>query len=149
MPVLLTLLPTALASWRMTCFLTLPAPNLLCTCGRAPKTLLSIPPTLFSRYEENYWFQGKRYLVIKFLIMVAQMTLLDRMIDFMATAPSTKEILEMKATPSENERISYLLHLNREGKLGREEKRELDAIEMAEHIMRRAKSAAFRKTSGK
>lgn len=81
--------------------------------------------------------------------MVAQMTLLDRMIDFMASAPSTREILEMKATPSENERISYLLQLNREGKLGRDEKRELDAIEMAEHIMRRAKSAAFRKTKGK
>lgn len=71
------------------------------------------------------------------------------MIDFMAGAPSPQEIMAIKATPAENERITYLLSLNTAGKISREEEKELDVILMANRIMTRAKAIAYGKLNGK
>lgn len=71
------------------------------------------------------------------------MTLLGRMIDFMATSPSPQKILEMEATPMEDERANHLIHLSKTGRISLVDQKELDAILMAQHLMVRAKAIAY------
>ncbi|MFT5997880.1 MAG: hypothetical protein ACI81P_000325 [Neolewinella sp.] len=81
--------------------------------------------------------------------MVAETTLLGRMIDFMATSPSPQEILNMKATSREEERIDHLAHLSKEGRISSVDQQELDAILMAQHLMIRAKAIAYGRIKSK
>ena len=77
--------------------------------------------------------------------MVAEISLFNRIVDLLIDAPNPEAIIAIKATPEENDRVGYLLERNKEGLLNLEEQKELDGFTTAEHIIRLAKSKAYKK----
>lgn len=60
----------------------------------------------------------------------------------LASLPSPETVLEMRAAPELQERVSELLEKNRSGDLTESEARELAEFELVEHIVRVAKGSA-------
>jgi hypothetical protein len=56
-------------------------------------------------------------------------------LDFLTTQPSPQDILAFKVSPQAQERLSVLLHKNRENSLTEAETNELDAYEQLEHLI--------------
>jgi hypothetical protein len=56
-------------------------------------------------------------------------------LDFLTTQPSPQDILAFKVSPQTQERLSVLLHKNKENTLTEAEANELDAYEQLEHLM--------------
>lgn len=63
-------------------------------------------------------------------------------IEFLATEPSPRELLEYRASERAQERLRRLLVLNEAGHLGESEQRELDELQKVEHIVVMLKARA-------
>lgn len=75
--------------------------------------------------------------------MVAQISTLGRLIDFLSSQPSDEDILSMKATEEEEDRVDHLSALKNEGNISQEEEQELYNALLAEYIMGIAKANAY------
>lgn len=78
--------------------------------------------------------------------MVAEASVLGRVMDILAEIPTAEEVLDIKITASEQKRLEYLNQQNREGNLSPDEKAEYDSFFLAEHLVQMAKARAFGKT---
>ncbi len=63
----------------------------------------------------------------------------DEVMEFLTSVPTPEQIVAFRPSETTQERINYLLELNRNGTLTAEEKTELDEFEQIEHFMRRLK----------
>lgn len=66
------------------------------------------------------------------------------MMDFLASSPTSQQIIAYKISPSQQERLEEVLEKNREYRLTDEESIELDVYELVEHSMIRLKAQARR-----
>ncbi len=64
-----------------------------------------------------------------------QSLLYDEIIEFLASGPSSREILNLKPSQAANERVSELLDKNNSGTLTRKESVELDFYQELNHLM--------------
>jgi hypothetical protein len=62
------------------------------------------------------------------------------MLDFLATSPSPRQIIEFKISEASQERLEELLEKNREEGVTEEEAAELDVFELVHHSMIRLKA---------
>ena len=74
--------------------------------------------------------------------MVIQLSALGRVIDFLSSQPRDEDILELKATPEEEERVDILSSLKNEGVITQEQRDELHNCLLAEYVMGIAKANA-------
>lgn len=74
-----------------------------------------------------------------------QPALFDEVLEFLASTPTPQQILEFHPSEKLDRHISYLLELNREGKLSADESAELDEFARLEHFMRMLKIKARQK----
>lgn len=81
--------------------------------------------------------------------MVAELKLLDKLVDLLMGNPTPQQIIAFNATDEENERVSYLLDRNRNAQLTYEERRELDRFLDANRLISKAKVNAFVQLNGK
>jgi hypothetical protein len=77
--------------------------------------------------------------------MVAELSLLSRMFDFMSQQPSAEEITQMKTTEEEDDRLDYLSIKSHNNQLSDEESDELKEYLLAQHLMIIAKANALGK----
>ena len=75
--------------------------------------------------------------------MVAQLSALGRVIDFLSSRPDDEDILNLKATPEEEQRIDLLSSLRNEGLISQEQRDELHNCLLAEYVMGIAKANAY------
>jgi len=75
--------------------------------------------------------------------MVAQISALGRIIDFLSSQPTDEAILSMKANDTEEDRVDQLSALKNEGTISPEEDQELYNALLAEYIMGIAKANAY------
>lgn len=66
--------------------------------------------------------------------------LFEEIADLFASDPSPQTILDFRPSDSAIQRASELLDLNRQGRLGDDQRQELDQFEQAELLMRLVKS---------
>jgi len=66
------------------------------------------------------------------------------MIDFLATSPSSRQVMEFQLSDIAQERLSELLEKNREEILSKSELAELDVYELVHHSIIRLKAQARR-----
>jgi hypothetical protein len=76
---------------------------------------------------------------------VAQITLFDEIAEFFTSSPTLEQITQYYLSEGADERISYLLELNRNGKLSEGEAQELDQYLVIESLMQRVKIRASQK----
>lgn len=69
----------------------------------------------------------------------------DEFAEFIASAPTLKQVSELRFSDETEAHISYLLEGNRNDTLTPTEKNELDEYLRLEHIMRKAKIRAIQK----
>ncbi|MFK8163041.1 MAG: hypothetical protein AB8H12_11315 [Lewinella sp.] len=74
--------------------------------------------------------------------MVAEISILGRVISLLSSQPTDEAIIALKAT-EEEERVNYLANLKNEGAISKEEKEELYNALLAEYVIGIAKSNAF------
>jgi hypothetical protein len=72
-------------------------------------------------------------------------TLLNEILDFLASAPSPEEIVAFNASEPLNERLHYLLDQNRENLITADERSELDEFLRMGHFMTLLKIRARQK----
>jgi hypothetical protein len=77
--------------------------------------------------------------------MVAELSLLSRMFDFMSRQPSAEEIADIKTTEKEEDRLDYLSMRSHTDQLSEEESEELKEYLLAQHLMVIAKANALGK----
>ena len=75
--------------------------------------------------------------------MIAELSFLSRVFDFMSQMPSAEDIVAIKATPDEEERFTYLSLRRNEGITTKEEEEELKEMLLAQHLMIIAKANAL------
>ncbi len=75
--------------------------------------------------------------------MVAEISLLGRALDIIVSNSSPQEIMAIRATEAEENRLSYLEEKHNKGILQGVEKEEYDAFFLAEHFIQLAKSRAY------
>lgn len=75
--------------------------------------------------------------------MVAEISILGRVISLLSSQPTDEAIMAIKATEAEEERVDYLASLKNEGAITKEEKEELYNVLLAEYVIGIAKSNAF------
>jgi len=75
--------------------------------------------------------------------MVAEISILGRIVDFLSSAPDDEAIISIKATRSEIDRLDHLETLRREGSISETELNELNATLIAEQMMVIAKANAY------
>lgn len=71
--------------------------------------------------------------------------------DFMAlmtALPSPEEVIAYQMSPTDQDRVRFLLAANRERRLTDDESMELDEYERLERMIRRAKIHAFQRQAG-
>lgn len=71
---------------------------------------------------------------------------LYQVLDFLASLPAPKEILELHASPELQTRLEELLEKNRNEGLDEADKEFWASYEITEHLVRKAKTAASRKS---
>lgn len=76
---------------------------------------------------------------------VIHKTVIDELAEFLTSSPSLEQLAEYHLSDAADAWISHLLDLNRNGKLGSAEQKELDDYMVIEHLMRRVKSRALEK----
>jgi hypothetical protein len=69
--------------------------------------------------------------------------IVDEMVDFLASGPTPKQIIDHKASPALQERLEDLLDKNREEGLTEEEKAEMEAFRQVNHVMILMKARAM------
>ena len=77
--------------------------------------------------------------------MVRDRTFTERALERVLITDDPQEILDLRATPQESERLEELLQKNRNGSLSLREEKELDLILWGEHFVQLAKIKAFQK----
>ena len=75
--------------------------------------------------------------------MVAAASFLDRVVDILTSNLPPKQLMEIKATTDEKERLAFLMNKVKNTTISHEEEEELNAILFAEHLMVMAKAKAF------
>lgn len=75
--------------------------------------------------------------------MVAELSILSRIFDFLSRMPSAKEIVALKATQEEEDRFAYLSARSNSGTATEEEEDELEKTLLAQHLMIIAKANAL------
>lgn len=75
--------------------------------------------------------------------MVAEISILGRVISLLSSQPTDEAIIALKATEAEEERVDHLASLKNEGTITKEEKEELYNAFLAEYVIGIAKSNAF------
>jgi len=80
--------------------------------------------------------------------MVVEISLLGRALDTILGASSPQEIMSIRATADEENRLNLLTEKHRQDRLSREEKEEFDAFFLAEHFIQLAKSRAYAQMRG-
>lgn len=75
--------------------------------------------------------------------MVAEISILGRVISLLSSQPTDEAIIALKATEEEEERVDYLASLKNEGDISKEEEEELYNALLAEYVIGIAKSNAF------
>lgn len=71
--------------------------------------------------------------------------LTDEVMDFLLSAPTPKEVIAMRPSPSAQERVRYLLDGNRNESLNDAERAELETYLQVEYFVRRLKIRAQEK----
>lgn len=75
--------------------------------------------------------------------MVAEISILGRVISLLSSQPTDEAIIALKATEAEEERVDHLASLKNAGTITEEEKEELYNAFLAEYVIGIAKSNAF------
>lgn len=75
--------------------------------------------------------------------MVAQASILGRVIDFISSQPTDQQIIALRATEEEEERVDYLSGLKNTGVITKEQEVELYNSFLAEYILGIAKANAL------
>ena len=75
--------------------------------------------------------------------MVAELSLLSRMVDFLSTAPAPADIVVVKAKEAEEARMDYLTERKSDGSITPDEADELKECLLAHHMMVIAKGNAL------
>lgn len=70
---------------------------------------------------------------------------LSDVVEFLATLPEPKEIMELRPTPELQNRIESLLEKNRNEGLNESDEQFWESYEFIEHLVQRAKRAAMKK----
>jgi hypothetical protein len=70
---------------------------------------------------------------------VVRASVYDEVLEFLTSAPTPEQIIAFRPSEAIQERVRYLLDMNRNGTLTAEEQVELDEFEQVEHFMRRLK----------
>ena len=81
--------------------------------------------------------------------MVAELSVLRRVVDIIADAPAPEVIMGISLTEEETERYNFLCERNENGKLTTSEEEELDTFLFADHFVGMAKAKAFGKLNKK
>lgn len=81
--------------------------------------------------------------------MVAELSLLNRVVDILSDAPSADTIMSIHPTKSEKERLDFLLEKNEEGTLTTNEKEELETFLFADHLVGMAKAKAYKRATNR
>ena len=78
----------------------------------------------------------------------ATVSALDEVLTFLVSSPTPQQIIEFHASPAAQERLRYLLDVNREGTLTAEELAELDEASWINHfvILLKAKASKVLKS---
>jgi hypothetical protein len=69
----------------------------------------------------------------------------DEYVQFVTSAPTLEQILTFRPSSATEERVRYLLHLNRTGKLSPDERAELAEFSRAEELIHNLKVRARRR----
>jgi hypothetical protein len=80
---------------------------------------------------------------------IVQQAAYDEFVDFITSSPTLEQIADYTLSPEAQMRVDYLLSANRDGVMTPEERDELDAYLLAEHLMRAAKLRALEKLHSK
>lgn len=88
-------------------------------------------------------FGEKVFFGVNLEIMVAQVSILGRFIDFLSSQPTDEEILAVKASMEEEERFEFLSDLDNRGEATDEEEKEFYNAVLAEYIMGIGKANAL------
>ncbi|MCA0452828.1 MAG: hypothetical protein LCI00_02495 [Chloroflexi bacterium] len=78
---------------------------------------------------------------------IVQNTPYQEFADFITSSPSLEQIAEYRLSDASESRVSYLLDVNRNGTISKQEQNELDDYTRLEHLMRIVKIRAFAKLS--
>lgn len=97
---------------------------------------------------DNFADGEKRYLGNKFISMVAQESILDRVFHILAKSPSPEEILAISTSEEENLRLEQLASQSKQRPLSTNEEWEFQQYRQAERYVRLAKAYAFAKLNG-
>ena len=107
---------------------------------------LNIPDELGSRLEP---FQDQIARILELGLqkwnLGPEFANLADVLETLAHLPTPKEVLELRPSPSLQDRISMLLAKNRSTGLSPDEEREWEQIQFLEHLMRLAKARAAAK----
>lgn len=79
----------------------------------------------------------------------AQVSLLDEVLEFLASTPTPEQIIALRPSEGVRQRISYLLEQNRNGTLTADEKAELDEYLRIDHFVTLLKARARQKLGRK
>jgi hypothetical protein len=88
-------------------------------------------------------------LVSKSNPMVAELSLLNRVVEILSDAPAPDEILAIALTETEQVRFDNLSEKNELGTLSHHEREELETFLFADHLVGMAKAKAFGKTKNR
>lgn len=78
----------------------------------------------------------------------ANTQLFDEVLDFLASTPAPEQIIAFEPSEGLQERVRYLLDVNRNGVLSAEENAELDEFARINHFMSMLKIRARKKLAG-
>jgi len=73
---------------------------------------------------------------------VTQSPIYEEVFSFLVSSPTLEQIISFRPSETTQARVSYLLEVNRQGDLSREEHAELDEFEQVEHFVRMLKAHA-------
>ena len=73
----------------------------------------------------------------------------NEVLDFLLSAPTPQQVIDLRPSPAAQERLRYLLDGNRDDALNDAERAELDSYLQLEHFVRQLKIRAREKLTGK
>jgi hypothetical protein len=81
--------------------------------------------------------------------MVAELSLLNRVVEILSDAPAPDEIMSISLTENEQARFDQLLEKNESGTLSHHEREELETFLFADHLVGMAKAKALGKSKNR
>jgi len=82
-------------------------------------------------------------------VISPDLTPANEVLDFLLSAPTPQEVIDLRPSPAAQERLRYLLDGNRNESLNDAERAELDSYLQLEHFVRQLKIRAREKLAGK